>query len=87
MSIITELKAKKCLKCGAETTPDDEEELFCSKCGAPVVNRCSDYNCDKTLKEDARFCKYCGSSSIFNNYGLLDNTAPKFSDNIDNLPF
>ena len=82
-----EYKSKKCLKCEAETNPNDEEELFCSKCGAPVVNRCSDYNCDKLLKEDAKFCKYCGSSSIFNNYGLLDITAPKFLDNIDNLPF
>lgn len=87
MSIITEFKAKKCLKCGATTDPDDEEELFCSKCGAPVVNRCSDYNCSKILKEDAQFCKYCGASSIFKNYGLFDNSAPKFSDNIDNLPF
>ncbi len=87
MNKITEFKVKKCLKCGAETTSDDEQELFCSKCGAPVVNRCSDYNCDKLLREDAKYCKYCGAPSIFNNYGLLDNTAPKFSNNIEDLPF
>ena len=81
------LKQKKCLNCGAETNSNDEEELFCSKCGAPVVNRCSDYNCCKVLKEDAKYCKYCGSPSIFENYGLFNNTAPKFSDNTDDLPF
>jgi RNA polymerase subunit RPABC4/transcription elongation factor Spt4 len=82
-----EYKVKKCLKCGAETDSNDEEELFCSKCGAPVVNHCADYNCVKLLKEDAKFCKYCGSSSIFNNFGLLDTDAPKNSNNINDLPF
>lgn len=81
-----EYKAKKCLNCKAETDPNDEEELFCSKCGAPVVNRCSDYNCDKLLKEDAKFCKYCGSPSIFNNYGLFSNTPSAF-EGAEDLPF
>lgn len=80
-------KAKKCLQCGAETDEKDEKELFCSQCGAPVVNRCSDYHCDHLLKESAKYCKYCGSPSIFTNYGLFDNTAPKFSDSTDELPF
>lgn len=83
----TEYKVNECLNCGSKTDPNDEEELFCSKCGAPVVNRCSDYNCNKLLKEDAAFCKYCGSSSIFKNYGLLNNTSPISLENSDDLPF
>lgn len=84
---ICDFKVKNCLQCGAETDPKDEDELFCSSCGAPLVNRCSNYECDKLLKEDADFCKYCGSSSIFHNYGLLKNTSPKFSDYTNDLPF
>lgn len=78
-------KSIRCLNCGAETDSKDEEEYFCSKCGAPVVNRCSNYECDKLLKEDADFCKHCGSASIFHNYGLLDKKSPISSD--DDLPF
>lgn len=84
---INEFKVQKCLQCDALTDPNDSDEWFCSKCGAPVVNRCSDYNCARLLKEDALFCKFCGSKSTFNNYGLLSNTAPKFSDNTNDLPF
>lgn len=79
-------KVKKCLKCNAETNSKDSEEFFCSRCGAPIVNRCSDYSCGKLLKEDAKFCKYCGSASIFKNYGLLD-IAPSSFTNTDDLPF
>ena len=84
---INEFKVKKCLNCGAETDPIDEQEFFCSKCGAPIINRCSDYNCNSFLKESAKFCKYCGATSIFKNYGLFDNAAPFISDNTDDLPF
>lgn len=84
---ILKLKAKKCLQCSALTDTDDTEELFCSKCGAPVVNRCSNYECDELLKEDAKFCKYCGSTSIFYNYGLLIDNPPKKLEDTDDLPF
>lgn len=78
-------KVKKCLKCGAETDSKDEKEWFCSQCGAPVLNRCSDYNCKKVLDEKAKYCKYCGSASIFKNYGLLDAFSSPSS--YDDLPF
>lgn len=80
-------KVKKCLQCGAETDPNDEKEFFCSNCGAPVLNRCSNYQCNKILDEKAKYCKYCGSTSIFKNYGLFDNPtsfSPTFT---DELPF
>ena len=81
---ICDFKVKNCLQCGAKTNPNDEDEFFCSKCGAPVVNRCSNYECDNLLKGDADFCKHCGTSSIFHNYGLLDKKSP---DSSDDLPF
>lgn len=82
---VKNLKVKKCLKCGAETNPNDEKEFFCSQCGAPVLNKCSNYNCQEILDEHAKFCKYCGSPSTFYNYGLLDNNNPL--NEIDDLPF
>lgn len=85
--IILKHKVKKCLKCGAETDINDEKEFFCSQCGAPVLNRCSNYDCQEILSEKAKFCKYCGTTSIFKNYGLLDNTAPKSFNDFEDLPF
>ena len=83
---ILKCKAKKCLKCGEKTTEGDEKEFFCSHCGAPVLNRCSDYECRKILEPTAKFCKYCGNPSIFKNYGLLDKTPPILP-TADDLPF
>ena len=80
-------KVKTCLKCHAKTDDKDEREFFCSECGAPVLNKCSSYECDEILSYTAKFCKYCGSRSVFYNYGLLDDTAPKFLVNTDDLPF
>ena len=75
-------KIKNCLKCGATTTSDDEEEYFCSRCGSPVVNTCSNYECAEHLKGDAHYCKHCGSASIFKNSGILTLNTPH-----DDLPF
>lgn len=84
---ILKYKVKKCLKCGAETDPNDENEFYCSQCGAPVLNKCSDYNCQEILNEGAKFCKYCGSTSIFYNYGLLSEQVSFSPENVDDLPF
>lgn len=82
---VKKFKVKKCLNCGAETDIDDEKEFFCSQCGAPVLNKCSNYDCQEILNENAKFCKYCGSASIFKNYGLLDTST--LIDNTGDLPF
>lgn len=73
-------KLEKCINCGTKTDAEDSEEIFCSQCGAPIVNRCSDYSCGNYLKPDAKFCKYCGASSIFKNRNLID--TPKCADDI-----
>lgn len=85
---ISTYKVKKCLKCGTETDVKDKEELFCSECGAPVVNTCSNYHCQEFLSEKAKFCKYCGSTSVFYNYGLLGTSIHLSPNkNEDDLPF
>lgn len=80
---ICNYKVKKCLKCHSNTNPTDAKELFCSNCGAPVLNRCSNYECLEILDENAKHCKYCGSSSLFKNYGFFEVTPPINND----LPF
>lgn len=84
---ICNLKATKCLKCEADTNKNDEKEFFCSQCGAPVLNRCSNYECQEILDEKAKFCKYCGSESIFKNYGLFDKVSSFTLTDEDDLPF
>lgn len=60
------VKVERCLKCNNKTDLGNEEEVFCRYCGAPVVNRCSDYaQCNRTLPQDASFCIYCGAKSEF----------------------
>ena len=80
-------KVKKCIKCGYETNPNDEREFFCSQCGAPVLNRCSNYNCQEILDEKAQYCKYCGATSTFKNYGIFDNISENPLIDADELPF
>lgn len=82
---IKKFKVKKCLKCSTETDPNDENEFFCSQCGAPVLNKCSNYNCLEILDENAKFCKYCGSASTFNNFGLFETST--LINYTDELPF
>ena len=84
---IKEYKVEKCLRCGSKTNITDNEEFFCSNCGAPIVNRCSAYDCDKFLIGDAKYCKYCGSPSIFENFGLFNPFTPTHLENSEDLPF
>lgn len=77
-------KVKKCLLCGEETDSNDNEEFFCSACGSPLINACSNYNCQRPLNSKAAHCKYCGSNSVFLNAGLVES---KKTLNDDELPF
>lgn len=69
-------KTKKCLRCGYTTNPDDKEELYCSDCGAPLINSCSNYGCGITLPPTAAHCKKCGTASLFLNWGLISSKSP-----------
>lgn len=84
---VNHYKAECCLACGAKTNSNDDNEFYCSQCGAPVLNKCSSYNCQEILEQNAKFCKYCGSPSIFFNYGLLEDVTSLSPDNTNDLPF
>lgn len=69
-------KAKICPKCENEEISEDGE--FCEICGTVLVNKCSNiqgYNneppCGKIARGNARYCKYCGSTTTFYNSQLL----------------
>lgn len=65
----------KCKHCGKEGINGNEYVRFCPACGAPLVNECSSYECDRLLSLDDAFCKYCGEPSTFLNIGFV--TAEK----------
>lgn len=46
---------------------------FCKICGTERYNYCSDNdNCGQVNDGNARYCKYCGSRTVYFNRGLLD---------------
>lgn len=91
-------KLLKCIRCDNEELDNDQN--FCSICGAPIRNTCSgilsenvayplappESPCETVLSPNARFCHICGSKSIFYCAKILEN---KFNLPIsnDDLPF
>ena len=87
-------KALICPVCDNENVVEGD---YCQICGSPIVNRCSNTNCNTILQSDARYCPYCGSESVFSNekylsYWMNENT--KCTDEIfqtqkidDDMPF
>lgn len=72
----------KCQRCDNEEIGSDDD--FCRICGAPVFNKCEDYDeldnegdwhtekgCDTILESNARYCSHCGHKSSFFRNGLL----------------
>lgn len=74
-----EYKIKKCILCDTPTNPEDSDELFCSACGSPLINSCSNYKCQKPLNTNAAYCKYCGTQSVFLNAGLVKSKKPSLN--------
>lgn len=83
---------KNCLNCGSEVTSTDPEHIFCTQCGYPIRNECTGtgkYNSgygnepiyheeeEYILEPNAAFCPKCGSSSLFNQKGLIEVKYPK----------
>lgn len=75
-------RVEKCLECGK--TNFDTEARYCSECGTTLYNKCSNYSCGEVLNLDEKYCKFCGSKSLFLNAGFLSTPGNK---NTDNLPF
>ncbi len=88
---IRQLKGlKKCPACTAEI---DEEQTFCSKCGAkqearvmtpateaPAAEACPKKKCtacDKEIRQDQTFCPHCGAKQSPSGGSLQPNLPPK----------
>ena len=84
-------KLPKCVVCGFETNPMDTEELYCSACGSPLFNECTNYECRAELSPTAAYCKYCGSASTFLNLNVVESKKPEFPISFtfedDDIPF
>lgn len=56
----------------------DKNEKYCIRCGAPLVNRCSDEKgllgkgCTKINRQDAAYCSQCGEPTFFHKAGLIE---------------
>ena len=48
---------KKCLNCGTEC---QDEDLFCPKCGAKLVNENACPKCGNPIDPKDAFCRHCG---------------------------
>jgi len=64
-----------CVRCSHVA---EEKDQFCVKCGAPLVNRCSDsktrrgkHGCGQINRPEALYCAKCGTETIFKQHGLL----------------
>ncbi|NSL50925.1 hypothetical protein [Calidifontibacillus erzurumensis] len=55
----------------------DEKDQYCIRCGAPLINRCTDFKtggkhyCGFVNRPDARYCAKCGHETVFKQYGLV----------------
>lgn len=72
-----ENQKKTCLNCGFVT--ENNYAYFCQECGTPIVNKCTDENCncqgfneERILTQNAKYCSYCGAESLFKKQGLFD---------------
>lgn len=56
----------------------EEKDRFCVRCGAPLINRCSNEKtllskgCSKVNRKDAAYCSSCGAPTIFYLAGLIE---------------
>lgn len=64
-----------CSHCGAKN--DHARGSFCTKCGNPLLNSCSNENCenfslqDADIMNDDRYCPLCGAPTVFEQLGLI----------------
>lgn len=48
-----------------------EDDEFCNICGTSVANECT--SCKTYAETNARFCRFCGSKTLYYELGLLEN--------------
>jgi hypothetical protein len=65
---------RTCIRCGCTGEPSD---LYCTECGAPIVNRCMreegllNEACGHINPDHAAFCAKCGAETAFRRAGLI----------------
>lgn len=69
-------KTVKCNMCGCTINIENDDERYCSHCGTPLFNECTNYECQHILASEAAYCKYCGSKSTFLNLGIVQSKKP-----------
>ncbi len=62
----------KCAACGIDNRSDRTD---CRICMCPRENSCP--KCKKQNENNARFCRFCGSPTLFNLYKVFDPEAKK----------
>lgn len=62
-------RATICPQCKNEDIADDAN--YCEICGASLINRCTNTECNTIGSGKARFCKECGSKTEFGKRGYL----------------
>jgi len=55
----------------------EEKDQYCTNCGAPLINRCTDEKtngkhwCGHVNKSNAAYCAKCGCETTFKKHGLV----------------
>lgn len=76
-------KSKACFRCGHYP---DEQDRYCTQCGAPLKNTCTNRGgllgepCKKINHPQAIFCASCGRYTTFYKAGLLTTAYPESHD-------
>lgn len=69
-----------CVRC---RKTGEEKDRYCTACGAPLINRCSDDSglvskgCGFINQPHAAFCAKCGEETVFKKAGLVAPFIPK----------
>jgi hypothetical protein len=70
---------KYCVRCSHRA---GEKDKFCTQCGAPLENRCTNDGgplgdpCEKICDRNAAFCPACGCYTSFYKAGLVHTVYP-----------
>jgi hypothetical protein len=74
---------KNCVRCKKENTQNEEDDIYCIHCAAPLLNKCTnegDINnpgCESKMPSDASFCSKCASRTTFYVAGLVETEYPE----------
>lgn len=76
-------RVSKCLNCGNEKI--SEKAQYCRECGKPVVNSCTNRDCEADADVDAKYCELCGYPTTFKEAGLFGPSSDSAADEADDI--